>query len=205
MEQLHRLEFSKQRKLKASMLMQERCLAMIFLIFIVAFLIVCLSMIIPGVVRISYNPSLNALFIIGFIAMLGAWRRWIDRQKKRWMQQYGQQITAVVTEVKANLRPPVIHLEWCNPHTGKTHRYRIIVPQSERSSTVSGGQLSMRSLAAPLTVVPVARGFAQLVIGITQLAGRKRFESDLACQYERGVECPVWIDPSDPGFYCSDW
>ncbi len=135
MEQLHKLEFSKQQKLKTDILKQERYSSIIFLIILfIAFIIAFIS-VIPGMIPGHHNPYIIIVALFVCLAVMRPviiWQRAIRRRKKKWMNDCGQQITAVITEIKYS-RVLSIYLEWCNPQTGKTHHYKVVAPRSNRS------------------------------------------------------------------------
>jgi len=135
MEQLHKLDFSKQQKIKAGILKQERYSSIIFLIILIILAIVGSISIATshGTLQKYAFPGIIALIIVcgAIMRSVMIWQQAIRRRKKKWMDHYGQQITAVVTEIKYS-RIVTIYLEWCNPQTGKIYFYKIVVPQSNR-------------------------------------------------------------------------
>jgi len=204
MEQLHELEFSNQQKIKASILKQEKYSSIIALIIFFTILIITHLFIatFSDMIRLYAILSITVLFLV--IRLIVIWERATRRQKKKWMNHYGQQITAVVTGTKSSK----IFLEWCDPQTGKIRHYKIVVPRSNYSDMVAEEQLPKRGLAMLLNVVPVFSGKLGLVCRSVLLFGnrenRKRFELDLAHRHETGSQFPLWIDPNDPDFYCPD-
>src|SRR3954470_14683916 len=129
-----------------NILKQERYASIIALImFFLFFIIACLSItIFSGKTRLYASLSIIVLFLV--IRLIVIWERAIRRQKKKWMNDYGQQIPAVVTGIKSSR----ISLEWCDPPTGKIHQYKIVVPRSNYSDMVAEEQLPQRGLATLL-------------------------------------------------------
>lgn len=159
MEQIHKLEVTNQQKTKLRILKLERYYSIVF--FIIILIIAYLSISPFSHIIQNYSiPYILFLLFICFTVMISICQRFTKYQKKKWMNSYGEQITAVVTTAVETRFRPFIHLEWRNPQTEKIHRYQIAVP---------------------------------------------RYKLKFARRYETGSQFPLWIDPSDPDFYCPDW
>jgi len=130
MEQIHKLELSKQQKIKMYILKLERYSSIIFLIilFIIAYLSIANS---SGMIPRYIIPGIFLLLLICFTVIQSICLQIVRHQKKKWMNRYGKQITAVVTTTVVTRFWPIIYLEWCNPQTEKICHYKIVVPRSK--------------------------------------------------------------------------
>ncbi len=129
MMQQQNLDVQKQEQQKSKIQEQERRSSTILGIAIICYIIIYIYNYVDNLLDTTHNfIALRAIFSLIWITINTfviicsiIWTRAIKRQKKEWMNDYGQLITATVIRGTWYL----IVIEWRDPETKKAYRYEI--------------------------------------------------------------------------------
>jgi len=151
MERLYKLGLSKRQKVKVRIIKRERYSSTISL---------RMTLIIAALALVTSLSKTQwyAYYLLGicFAVMLSVYDRAVRHQKKKWMNHYGEQITAVVTGKKYYCHQSFLYLEWYHPQTRKIYHYKIVVPLLSKLKLAYGYQTGDRF---PLWIDPIDPDF----------------------------------------------